>query len=124
MVYERNGQVECSGYDNKTAVFTSYQSGTNENEAIFNAGKNIFENLFNKGVPDSSQEKPMVEYSRRKDVQSFVDSGEFEKFIMYNEVFFSNNNNGVWTAGITAKIDMNGLRKHLIEEGIIKQFGL
>lgn len=127
--YEQTGEVICTNHDNRKATFATKAKGGTGAEAIFNASAKTFENLFYKGVPDSSQEVALVPSDKRTDsnrnmLSEFLSSGTYKQYVLSNSTIQEIESNGIFYVDQRIDIDMGALRKYLEDNQIIKKFGI
>ena len=125
--YQRTGEVIFVKQPSVgTVVLESNAYASDRATGIFYAEKNVFENLFFKGIPGSPQQTPMIPdeekaiYGHRNFFKRFFNSNEYRKYTIESVlVDEKKNSSGVMvTQEIT--IDLDALRKLLKKEQIIK----
>ncbi|PWL38105.1 hypothetical protein DKG77_07375 [Flagellimonas aquimarina] len=114
----------------ESLTVSSFDIGENQEEAIFNAKRLAFQNLFFRGISNSPFNKPLiginehVEYKKHKDYLNSFYNSRMGTFITNYTQSVSKVKRGKRSARIDMTINMLALRKDLEENGIIKKFGL
>jgi len=128
--YERNGMVNFSNYSKNVLTVTSEQSAENLSKAIYFAEINALENVLFRGIPGSPSEAPIIsdEVAAMKNNKQFLDTFIFETgtktFVTNSETIVSNKQGGRVFVKQNVSFDLNGIRKYLEKNNIIKGFGL
>lgn len=108
----------------------SLDMGENHEEAIFNAKKLAFQNLFFRGISNSPFNKPLIgineqtEYKKHKSYLNSFYAKRMGTFITNSSESVSKVKGGRRLARIDMTINMKALQKDLEEHQVIKKFGL
>ncbi len=121
--------ISNEGKETITLRSTGY--GSDKDEALYNAEKLAFENLFFRGIPNSNFRMPLV---------SIDESGETNKHKQYFTDFYQKRMRtfiassyqstpfqkykGTYVSTVDLKINVDLLKKDLENKGIIRKFGL
>jgi hypothetical protein len=112
-----------------TIIIRSSGEGRTEAEAVQNAEIKAFTTIFYQGFPSSVQKRPLI--GNRKEAEGnsrffedFFKGGGYKTFIMqsFNYSLSRTRNKDIFL-NRDIKIDLNSLRAHLENQGIIKKFG-
>ena len=106
--------------------------GKKEEDAISDAEKNAFNALLFVGIPNSSQQRPMVpdEASAKSSnpvyFENFFNKKGYRDFItsIANSGFGKDKDDDMKTTNIDVRINFSALRANLENNNIIKKFGL
>lgn len=129
MQYQRTGLVKSVKHDRMTIHLTSEARAETAGKAAAFAERNAIENLLYKGIPDSNQERAIIDNEGQVNRQhpnfyeDFIINRGFENYVMSSNIVDNYNNGGVHFITIQIQVDLNNLRKHLNKTGIIKSFG-
>ncbi len=113
-----------------TVSVLSIDYGDNENQAVFNARKLAFQNLFFRGISGSPFNDPLIgidereEHSKHKTYLTDFYSNRMESFILGSSKRLEKVKGGRKRASVSLKINLRALRKDLEDKKIIKKFGL
>ncbi len=114
----------------ESITVSSSDIGENEEEAIFNAKKLAFQNLFFRGISNSPFNKPLIgineqtEYKKHKDYLNSFYTNRMGTFITSSHESVSKVKGGGRLARIDITINTLALQKDLEEHQVIKKFGL
>ncbi|NAS14323.1 hypothetical protein [Poritiphilus flavus] len=104
--------------------------GNNQDQAIFNAKKLAFQNLFFRGISGSPFNDPLIGINERQGYKAnetyFKEfySGRMESFILSSSENLEKVKGGQKLAKVTLQINLRALRKDLEDKSVIKKFGL
>ena len=129
MPYQRTGEVVCTGHDDRTIHLHVKALGSDVQDAAYYSDVSAFENLLYKGIPDSSQELPLIESDRAtQDLKEyfamFFERGEYLKFVTNQQVIANTRSGDYNFVEKNISIDLFAFRRFLEEERIIKKFGI
>ncbi len=108
----------------------SLDTGKNDDEAIYNATKLAFQNLFFRGISNSPFNKPLIgineqeEFKKHKDYLNSFYAVRMGTFITRSSESTSKIKGGDRLAKVNMTINMQALQKDLEEHRVIKKFGL
>lgn len=128
--YNRTGNVSEINSTKDTITLLSTYSAENENKAFEFAIRNAFENLLFKGIPDSSQNLPLIsnENKAMKQSESYLNDllkqKSYQKFIVESYIDSSNKMKNATLTAAVVKIDVDKLRRNLEENKVIEKFGI
>jgi len=114
----------------ESITISSTDVGKNDEEAVFNAKKLAFQNLFFRGISNSPFHKPLlgineqVEYRTHKAYLNTFYTKRMETFITSAYESVSKIKGGQKLARIDMTINMLALQKDLEEHQVIEKFGL
>jgi hypothetical protein len=106
--------------------------GTNREKAILNGEQKVFDVLFFRGLPESTQKLPLIgsneteEKARHKKYfDEFYDGQRHRSFIMSSIPVsdLAKYKNGQKMISVDVKVNLNALRRDLETFGIIRKFG-
>ncbi|GAA3614883.1 hypothetical protein Q4Q39_02395 [Flavivirga amylovorans] len=118
-----------SNNDFETLRLSSIEVGSNKEEAIYNAQKLAFQNLFFRGIPNSPYKKPLISlneaeaYKKHKKYLNDFYNGRMQTFITNSTDFINKKGAGV-TATVNLIINMRALRKDLQNNNLMQKFGI
>lgn len=128
--YFRTGEVEFVKAEMPgTVTLISNSNASTYNDALLFAERNIFENLFFKGVPGSPQATPFIaneqeSLSVNKDFYShFFNDGVYRRYVTKFYVIEKNTHKNGVSLREEVTIDLKALRTYLENEKIIRKFG-
>lgn len=129
LIYERTGEVICLEYDDRKATFEAVGVGNTEEEARISSEIKTFENIFFKGIPDSSQERPMIPSENQNDrmddfMRHFFNDGKHKEFVLDIALHEKQGSRGGYLVRQHLSLDMTALRSYLEDQNIIRKFGL
>ena len=113
-----------------TLTVNSMDYGSNNEEAIYNAKRLTFQNLFFRGVAGSPFNDPLIgineqeEYKKHKDYLSDFYQNRMESFILNSREKVEKVKGGQRKANITLTVNLRALRQDLEDKQVIKKFGL
>ncbi|RMB58008.1 hypothetical protein EAX61_10340 [Dokdonia sinensis] len=121
--------VANEGYETATLRSTGY--GNSKDEALYQAEKLAFENLFFRGFPNSNFRNPIIGLDRNaieKKHPTFFDEfygNTMRTFISssYQSTPFQKSK-GTHITTVDLTINVNTLKKYLEDKGIVRRFGL
>ncbi len=130
IAFQRTGMVKCLKHDRMTITLSSEGQAETTGKAINFAERNAIENLLFKGIPNSNQEKPLIENESKSlndhsaFFEDFISNRGFQKYITSSLVAddYQNGKYHLITQNIT--IDLTNLRSFLVSNGILQKFGL
>ncbi|MDC6366667.1 MULTISPECIES: hypothetical protein [Flavobacteriaceae] len=114
----------------ESITVNSTDSGENQEEAIYNAKKLAFQNLFFRGISNSPFNKPLISineqaaFKKHKTYLNAFYSKRMGTFITNSHESISKVRGGRRLAKVNMTINMLALRKDLEEHQVIKKFGL
>ncbi|HSI70847.1 MAG TPA: hypothetical protein VK941_11480 [Gillisia sp.] len=118
-----------SNSDRETLTLRSTEVGSSKENAIYNAQKLAFQNLFFRGVPDSPFRKPLISvnedeaYKKHRDYLNEFYNGRMQTFITNSSEFLNEKGPGT-TATVNLTINMRALRQDLQNNNLMQKFGI
>lgn len=126
-----SGQVQYLNSDGRNSVtLSSNEIGNNDKEAVFNAKKQAFQNLFFRGLVSSPFSSPLIGTNEEKgylDHRAYLDdfyTNRMESFITSSSEEIQRIKGGKRQANVRMNINIKALRKDLEDRGVIQKFGL
>ena len=104
-------------------------SGNNRADAMKNASKKVFENIFYVGTPGSINNLPMLDGNKDETkvfFSQFISNEDYKQFVTsVLENSYSNTDNVTRRVKLETKIIVNieSLRRYLQKSGVIRKFG-
>ncbi|WP_394747146.1 hypothetical protein [Spongiimicrobium salis] len=108
----------------------SIDFGKTKEEAIYNAEKLAFQNLFFRGIPRSPFQNPLLgineqeQYRKNRDYLDTFYKQRMQTFITYSYETISKAKKGQKQALVNITINMKALRKDLEANNVIEKFGI
>ena len=130
MLYQRSGMVKCESHDKMTITLVSEAQAETLGKAIGFAERNAIENLLFKGIPNSNQEKPMIENESKAMnengafLDNFLVNNGYKNYITSSTIDDVMQGGSVRLVSQRVIVDITNLRKHLEANSIVKKFGL
>jgi hypothetical protein len=90
---------------------------------------NAFRTLFNRGIPGSSQNTPLISYEERstenynKYMNDFFSSGNYKSFIVSSEIASEISEQNWYKTTVNIGINLSSLRQELEQKKVIRKFG-
>lgn len=128
--YERTGEVIPLSHERSIIKVQSSSKGSDASSAISHAERQAFENIIYKGIPNSNQETALIgsETNAWRDHKSVLESvivkRGYLQYIISSETADLQKSGGVSYVKQNVEIDLGAFRKMLVEENVIKKFGL
>jgi hypothetical protein len=120
-----------SGNDG-TITMRAIGNGTNQQEAISEAEKNVINVLFFRGLPESEQKIALIGTNESEEIEKhkqyfekFYTQKRYKTFIMSSIPVsdFAKQNGGAKSLALDVKVNLVALRKDLEQNNIIRKFG-
>jgi hypothetical protein len=128
--YQRNGLVNFAGYDKNVLTVVSEYTSDSFDRAVYSAQVNALENILFKGIVGSPSENPIIpdEVEAMKNHEMVLNTFIFETgcraYIKNSETLFRDKQKKRFYVRQSVTFDLNGIRKFLEKNNIIKAFGL
>ncbi|MEA1785137.1 hypothetical protein U1E44_03465 [Arenibacter sp. GZD96] len=122
--------IYLSSEARNTVTLRSMDFGNNEVEAIYNAKKLSFQNIFFRGVASSPFNDPLIgideqaAYKTHKEYLTDFYENRMESFIIRSNESVEKVKGGSRQANVTLTINLRALRKDLEDKKVIRKFGL
>lgn len=126
----KSGNVAYVSNDGRETIsLRSIDYGKNEEEAVKNAERQAFQNLFFRGIPNSPYKDPLLgidereQYHKNKDYLNEFYEDRMYTFINTSYETISKEKQGT-KATVNLTINMRALRKDLQEKSLMPKFGI
>ncbi|NBA85015.1 hypothetical protein GVN16_04550 [Emticicia sp. CRIBPO] len=128
--YQRTGMVNYLTYTKSELTVTSEHAAENVGKAISYAEINALENILFRGIPGSPSEAPLISdeieavKNHKQILNTFIFETGCKEYVTKSETISRERQGTLTFVKQKVTFDLNGIRKFLEKNNIVKRFGL